>query len=173
VSFVVEKDKPFGPMNISFLCPVTVMPRPDRQPHLVKQLRFRRCWNSLQIRFEVHPAIYDRERAVEGSVHVCFHIVTLLPLSAVSERLLRWKFLKVDSFSFAVILCLEIQPEALGHAEVVREAMGNVGGYSSGAAYDVSDTIQRHINITRQPRLAKSQWFEKFVLQNSAGMNCQ
>ena len=42
MSFVVEKDKPLDPMNVSFLRSVTVVPRSNRLADLVKQPRFRR-----------------------------------------------------------------------------------------------------------------------------------
>lgn len=68
MSLIVEKDEPFDPMDLAVFCLGTVMPRANRQPHLVEQFRLltRRRWRN----FGIQPAVNHSERAVYWPIRV-------------------------------------------------------------------------------------------------------
>jgi hypothetical protein len=70
------------------------------------------------------------------------------------------------TLSFPVILCLEIQPEAFGHAEVVRQTVGDIDADGPGSAHDLGDALQRHVYVVSEPGLAYSDRLEKLFLKD-------
>jgi hypothetical protein len=151
-------------MDVDFFCLGTVMPRVYSLANLIEQLWFRSRWKRWKCNIPLYSALDYGKRAVECSLGVCrFHQICPPTLSGVPQRLLIRKSFREFVPSLTIVPRLQIEPEALGHPEVVRQAMRDFGVDRTLTLNDLVDSSCRNIDISREAKDADSAGGEEFL----------